>query len=149
MGKINSLIIKWYDTKWSCTLCMPSPLFPHPKRTKKQEIASFTVPVVRLAAAVFHATQAKSFQRIKQKKTRRRDCWSCSCVNYFFNMFNMVLRPPWPGIRGWTFPSMPLDIAFWGLKVSGNFVKICSESFRSCLLAVIGVKVLLHMLLGG
>lgn len=140
MGKINSLIIKWYDTKWSCALCMPSPLlaslFPHPKRNKKQEIASFTVPVIRWAAAVFHTTQAKSFHQKseanKTKKTRRRDCCSCSCVNYFFNMFNMVLRPPRQGIRGWTFPSM--DIVFWGLKVSGNFVKICSESFRSCLL---------------
>lgn len=44
---------------------------------KKQEIASFTVPVVRLAAAVFHTTQAKSFHQKREanktKKTRRPD----------------------------------------------------------------------------
>lgn len=53
-------------------------LFPHPKRTKKQGIASFTVPVARLAAPVFHTTQAKSFHQEREanktKKTRRPDC---------------------------------------------------------------------------
>lgn len=44
---------------------------------KKKGIASFTVPVIRLAAAVFH-TQAKSFHQKREtnktKKTRRPDC---------------------------------------------------------------------------
>lgn len=40
---------------------------------KKQEIASFTVPVIRLAAAVFHNTQAKSFhQKSEANKTNKK-----------------------------------------------------------------------------